>query len=495
MRKSSRLMAVCLACALFVCFGTACQQERIIEEVSEYYVDVSGTPSRVAVESSVEPDESGQSPESKPTSGTTATKSNSSSGTTTPTPGKKIDLKGAVLTVTSWGSGAGPVSTEASYKDETAFNAALEKKYNFKFKFETVVDPMIYADTVVTKLMSGVKYGDIIHIPSSLSYPKFAIKGYVYALDDYIDYSLPQWNKGANEYTTYNGKHYAVTNASFGAASNAIFFNKALIRKFGATSPYDYYQKNNWTWDTFLQVAKATTKKEGDVQYWGVGGQANNPTCPLGFIFSNGGSPVKKSGNKEVFNLDTEAAIEGIDFANRLYNTENVCEKRPANAALNYYETQFKRGRIAMYFSAYYNAPTYLEALGKDMGFIYMPRGPKAKGYVSDTSEFDTYFIPKAVKNPQEIATILTEWLSPQSWRMTQEEEYEPLFADSTALKIALDMANNVKVENMFSYYDYYTSQVLWMDMGIFNKTAARSYVASVKQASQKSIDDTWAGK
>ena len=148
-----------------------------------------------------------------------------------------------------------------------------------------------------------------------------------------------------------------------------------------------------------------------------------------------------------------------------------------------------------MYFGPAYEAPDYLEALGKDMGFVYMPRGPKAKGYVSDTNEFPTYYIPKVVKNPQEIAAILTEWLSPQEWRMTLEESIEPKFADATALEIALDMSNNVKVENLYSYYEYYTSKVLWTDMGIFSNTPARSYVASVKQASQKSIDDTWAGK
>ena len=47
----------------------------------------------------------------------------------------------------------------------------------------------------------------------------------------------------------------------------------------------------------------------------------------------------------------------------------------------------------------------------------------------------------------------------------------------------------------MFSYYGDYSDKVIWSDMGIFSKTPARSYVASVKQMAQKSIDNTWAGK
>ncbi len=500
MKKSKRIFASCLVCLLVATLGSACQQERVIEEVSEYYEDVSnqtasgGNVNSNSAESALESQaESGGKPEGP--SGQKVTTTHNKTASTTAASGQKIDLKGATVTVTAWGAGAGPIKTEASYKEETAFNAALEKKYNFKFKFETVADAMQYADTVTTKLMSGVKYGDIIYIPSSLSYPKLPIKGYVHPLDAYIDFSLPQWNKIVNEYTTYNGKHYATTNEAFGAGFYTIFFNKSLFQKFGVTSPYEYFQKNNWTWDTFLQAAKATTKKEGDIQYWGMGSDGAKPTAPLGFIFSNGGSPVRKENGKEVFNLDTEAAIEAIDFAGRLYNSENVCEKKPADAALSYYEAQFKKGRIAMFVGPSYNAPTYLEALGKNMGFVYMPRGPKAKSHYSDTSEIPTYYIPTVVKNPKEIAAVLTEWLSPQSWRMTKEEEMEPWFSDSTALKIALDMGNNARVENMFSYYGDYTDKVVWSDMGIFSKTPARSYVASVKQMAQKSIDNTWAGK
>ena len=264
MKKSIRILASGLACILVAILGTACQQERIIEEVSEYYEEVSSQTadgSHVnsgAVESTSESDTASGGETTSP--GNKKTTVSHKATNSAAKPGQKIDLKGATVTITAWGAGAGPIKSEASYKNEVAFNAALEKKYNFKFKFVTVADSMQYADIVTTKLMSGVKYGDIIYIPSSLSYPKFPIKGYVHPLDEYIDFSLPQWNKEADEYATYKGKHYAVTNEDFSAGFYTVFFNKSLFQKFGATSPYEYFQKNNWTWDSFLVVALGWTK-------------------------------------------------------------------------------------------------------------------------------------------------------------------------------------------------------------------------------------------
>lgn len=94
MKKSKRIFASCLVCLLVATLGSACQQERVIEEVSEYYEDVSnqtasgGDVNSNTAESALESQaESGGKPEGP--SGQKVTTTHNKTASTTAASGQK----------------------------------------------------------------------------------------------------------------------------------------------------------------------------------------------------------------------------------------------------------------------------------------------------------------------------------------------------------------------------------------------------------------------
>ena len=88
-------------------------------------------------------------------------------------------------------------------------------------------------------------------------------------MDDYIYYDDPVWKY--DDVTDFNCLDlYKVDGHYWGAPShgfheNFIFYNKTYFQEVGALDPYeDYYLKDNWTFETFMDTCAAVTKKNND---------------------------------------------------------------------------------------------------------------------------------------------------------------------------------------------------------------------------------------
>jgi len=413
--------------------------------------------------------------------------SGNTSSKSTIAPLGKVDLGGAEVTIGGWGEGGGaPSKDSATYKQEIALQAAIEKKYNCKIKYVYVVDNMQYTDAVITAAMAGKKYADIVWVTSDRLFPTFVLRNYIQPLDSVVDINLPQWNKEVTDYMTYNSKHYALTPHPFDAG-NGIWFNKEIFSKFNAKTPYDYVDSNTWTWNNFLAAAQGTTKMDGGVQYYGVGGRSNSLVEPLVLIKSNGASPVKKVSGKETFNLDDPACIAAIKFGFDLYNEHKVVAP----------DNDFTKGKIAMTFGGWFSmaADAELKSMGSKVGFTYLPKGPNVSGYCTDTWNLSVACIPSAVKNPEVIGQIMTEFYAPQSWRPTREQHIQSYMPDKKALQYTVDMEKRSSSKQLYAFYNWYIPEVLWTDMGIRNNIQPQTYVESIKESAQKDISDLWAGK
>ena len=88
-------------------------------------------------------------------------------------------------------------------------------------------------------------------------------------MDPYVYYDDPVWKYDSA--TNFNSLDlYKIDGKIWGAPSNGfhenfIFYNRTYFQEVGAPDPYEeYYLKDNWTFETFLDTCEAVTRKDAD---------------------------------------------------------------------------------------------------------------------------------------------------------------------------------------------------------------------------------------
>lgn len=398
---------------------------------------------------------------------------------------ESFDLKGAQVVIARYTTGDDPNS--ASYQDEQKLISDIEAKYNCKIVFKDIADSMGYLSAWVTAAQSGIKFADIVTLATSWSYPTHMSAGYLTKLDDLLDLNSNIYNKTALEQTAYKGSHYLTVMSNRLYVEAGIFFNKSIFSKFNQKTPDKYVAENNWNWNSFLELAKATTGSKNGVNYYGFalsGGSAVQQ-----FAKSNGGRSVVYQDGKYKFNMGSESYIEGIQFAYDLVHTHHVTP-----VSLNDSVSMFKSGEVAMLIGSSFNGSSFIEALGSsNVGFTYIPKGPDVSDYNIRVEETTSYGIPSTVKNPKAIAAIMYDYTYPYKWRPTLEQQLENHFGDAKSLQTAMDIGiRGNKNLDLKPLYSYISRTVGWSDFGISSKTSPQAYIASVTEAAQAELDQVW---
>lgn len=63
------------------------------------------------------------------------------------------------------------------------------------------------------------------------------------------------WDPRVTKATSFNGKAYFVNSyySPYAPTTPIVVYNKKIFNDNGLTSPVDYINQNNWTWETFKQ--------------------------------------------------------------------------------------------------------------------------------------------------------------------------------------------------------------------------------------------------
>lgn len=148
--------------------------------------------------------------------------------------------------------------------------------------------------------------------------------------DNWIPKALDQWRVKSN------GKLYGLPS---GFVADVVFYNKDLFDAAGVKYPTE-----DWTWDDFLQMAKALTKtgSDGKTEVWGC-------TVPTGngldqIIESNGGHIINDDQTKCLM-LDDPATAATIQFMADLNQKYKVA---PPIGEFEGMGNPFMTGRVAM---------------------------------------------------------------------------------------------------------------------------------------------------
>ena len=156
-----------------------------------------------------------------------------------------------------------------------------------------------------------------------------------------------------------------------------VYYNRALFDAAGVA-----YPTAGWTWDDFLQTARALTRDlDGDAagsDQYGAGVSAELMRLAP-FIWQNGGELVDDPDQPTRLALDSPAALAAFQWFVDLQVKEHVVPDATAEQAEES-ETRFMNGRLAMFLNSRRGVPTYRTVEGLDWDVAPLPQGVQAAG-------------------------------------------------------------------------------------------------------------------
>lgn len=150
------------------------------------------------------------------------------------------------------------------------FYTQLEELTGMEVEAETLSSGELF-QKVTQAVASGDtrNYYDVVVISNNLL--KAIYGNLIIPMDKYIDREDPVWKYSYSDIEGFIAPDiYKVDGKIWGSPSHGyhetfIFYNKTYFQEVGAPDPYEeYYLKDNWTMETFLDTCEAVTKKNAD---------------------------------------------------------------------------------------------------------------------------------------------------------------------------------------------------------------------------------------
>jgi len=327
--------------------------------------------------------------------------------TATPEPSETVeeetyDLGGRVIKIAAWWD-LTPAGTTQSDINRLAKIEEVEKKYNVKIEFVTVpFEEMV--PNFTNSVLAGEPFADIVQLEYKAALPLIN-KGLILPISEFTNENH-NINNEANLLTKYSplaGDYYGFDNPV--AIGAGLHYNRDLFKELNLEDPKELYERGEWTWDKFLELAKTATKdtnNDGKNDVWGFA--AWSVDAYKHFAVSNGVHIVDEENLVE--GLTSPGSIKTAEFLNQLYNVDKVV-KVSTGDPMNWEESNtFKEGDVAMFTVAEWN----LGGLNFEFGIVPIPKGPdQTTSYTYANSAAAAKFIGKGVKDPHLVYQIFEE--------------------------------------------------------------------------------------
>lgn len=315
---------------------------------------------------------------------------------------KELDFKGETLYVMrEW--------DPYTYGESEARDRSLDHQKEIEKMFNVKIGQKKMKTSLVTEMLSGAKpEGHFYNIgrTSEDSVWDMAVRGFIASWDEAmantgIDMTSEWYDKFNTNLNNVNGKQWA---AGFGfpRIESALFYNKkhlAEVGYTGANSVQTFCDNGTWTWDKLTEMAKKShqTNSSGEVTRWGIAIDWRGINT---IILSNGGHiAYPDSSGKFVSTLKDNAVIEAAQQCYDWYNKDKIASSFDggqwgdmANA--------FADKKVTFMFSGHAATGTlYSKLTADDYGVAYIPKGPRAKKYISYMVNEYCWVVPKTYEN------------------------------------------------------------------------------------------------
>lgn len=361
----------------------------------------------------------------------------------------------------------------------------VEKKYNVNIEYSIV--PWGENVTMITNSgLSGEPVADIVLADLRHAIPLIK-QGLLQPVDEFFDFTDPKWPANVAEYGAFRGKTYGfISDIKPGAG---IYYNRTLFQREGLPDPHQLVAEDNWTWDTFLDIAKRATKDtdgDGVIDQWGI-------TNHAGFLarlltYSNNGKLMDEKDGKFVFTHDDPNMLEAFHFLDDLFNTHKVVHPNTNTDGSAYNESQevFSSGRAAMITGETWEGEGRT-GMTDEQGFVPFPKGPQATDYVAGIENYYAYYMPANAKNPKEAAII---WEDMILWDQTENIRREAAERQNVAAEEDVEELLNVS-QYLVPLFFPFAGQDQWAAFGVTNRGGtAEAELEAVRPEAQARIDE-----
>ncbi len=145
-------------------------------------------------------------------------------------------------------------------------NERIREKYNVNVTNEDVIafNSATGGGTGFTKLYTEYMSGEVTYDAAQIGtydVATLAYSGYIEDLNtiEHLDLTKPYWDQKANADLSINGKMYYTTGDITiidNMVTNAILFNKDMIKSYGLDNPYALVEDGKWTLENFGKMVK-----------------------------------------------------------------------------------------------------------------------------------------------------------------------------------------------------------------------------------------------
>jgi len=288
------------------------------------------------------------------------------------------------LVFSTWG---GPKEVQTNETIINLFNEAYPNA-----QAEVLHIPTNYLDKVLTMFAAGdppdVLYASEPHIAG------YVAKNAILDLTDYFDL-CPMLLDDEVYVTRFLREGTMLQDRNFGTVNGTngyvLFYNKTLFDEAGVG-----YPTMEWTWDDFVEAAKALTKVEGDrtVQYGTTAGTSYQVLEVLSR--SQGGDLFNTRVMPDKSLFDTDAVVWGLEFLQNLIYTHGVAPT-PAEASAMPMASPWETGQVAMEIGHSFAIEHRSLIEDWEWDIAHVPMGEQRGGSYSG----GVYLVAKASQAPQ----------------------------------------------------------------------------------------------
>ncbi len=257
------------------------------------------------------------------------------------------NLKGTSVTFAHWGDEGGDEYVKVA--------KAFTKLTGINVKWQ-LFDQTTYEADIAKQIVAG-KGPDIIILNDKIP----QIYEIAAELPEIFNVNDGFWDPRITEQTKFNGKNYFVNSyySPYVPTASIVVYNKKIFNDNGLTSPVDYINQDNWTWETFKQCMSDADK----IGYYGgvLDPELMARTMGPGFMSYD----AKTS--KVICNKNNDAMLKALKF---------YAECREEGLVGNYLIAQYPAGNIAMLTTDVYALKRngYLRDMSaSDFGAVRMP--------------------------------------------------------------------------------------------------------------------------
>ena len=283
---------------------------------------------------------------------------------------------------------------------------------------------------------------------------QFFTKGVVREVDSYLSkdrsFKMADYFDTVIEAFKFRNKQIGLP-LTFGAY--VLHYNKTLFERAGRKLPDD-----TWTWDTFLDAAKALTRPSTDGSFGQYGFETRmHENAYASWLWNNGGDLFSVDGTKVLF--DKPESIEGMQYVVDLIHRHRVTvtpEFTQKQTGANPYGTNAfgATGSVAMTTQAIFMMQTYRQADSlrqMEWDIAPIPKGPKGRTTVSPTAGLAMW---SGTKAPDAAWGLMRFLATEESFKMFSELALEGLPVSKAAAQQVIK--DTLPPKNKQIYLDAY---------------------------------------